>query len=369
MSRTYDPKVVMDLLVNCGGRCTICNKDVMNDWRRHKKINTAQKAHIKAFSDLGPRPDKNLSKEERNSYDNLMILCPSCHATIDEKVGSKEYTVEWLRKKKKDKEEGIKRILDVFNDKESDFIKYSSAIGNQNFNINDEDIYRNCFLNNFFSHNDIINLSEDNNEEDIDASIKELNKKFETRIQRGIDNGKSNTYCLFAKAPQPLLISLGRLFNDKHDVKIFTSHRDNVWKYNDFISDVKFSINKPIKFNKDNSVVLLVNSTATIGYERVKNIFGKDVDIWEINASEICVDKINNQKEIKNFYSIVVRALDDIGLVYGKNKIINLLPAMCNSLAITFGRAIFSKSHNKINVYDAKINVDTGIVDKFVITI
>ena len=164
MSRTYDPKVVRDLLVNCGGRCTICNKDVMNDWRTHKRINTAEKAHIKAFSDLGPRSDKSLSKEERNSYDNLMILCPGCHSTIDEKIGRKEYTVEWLKQKKKDKEKSIKKILDVFNDKESDFIKYSSAIGNQIFNINDEDICKICFINSFFSHNEIINLSEDNDE-------------------------------------------------------------------------------------------------------------------------------------------------------------------------------------------------------------
>lgn len=27
--------------------------------------------------------------------------------------------------------------------------------------------------------------------------------------------------------------------------------------------------------------------------------------------------------------------------------------AMCNSLAITFGRAIFQKAHNKINIYDS----------------
>lgn len=369
MSRTYDPKVVMDLMVNCGGRCTICNKDVMNDWRIHKRVNTAEKAHIKAFSDLGPRPDKSLSKQERNSYDNLMVLCPSCHSTIDEKVASKEYTVEWLRQKKKDKEERIKRILDVLNDKESDFIKYSSAIGNQNFNINDDDICGNCFVNNFFSHNDIINLGEDINEEDIETSIKELCKKFETRIQRGIDNGKSSTYCLFAKAPQPLLIYLGRLFNDKHDVKIFTSHRDNVWKYNDLISNVKFSICKPTSCNKENSVVIVVNSTATVDHERVKKVFGTGVDIWEINASEIGVDKINNQEELKNFYSIVVNVLDDIGFIYGKDKIINLMPVMCNSLAITFGRAIFCKAHNKINIYDSKRDENDVIVDELSLTI
>ena len=164
------------------------------------------------------------------------------------------------------------------------------------------------------------------------------------------------------------MIVLGRLFNDKQDVKIFTAHRDNIWKYNDLISKVEFNILKPVELNKSNEVVLLINSTTKISIERAKKLFGDQVDIWEINASDIGIDKINNQKELKNFYSVVVSILDEIGHIYGKDKTINLLPAMCNSLAITFGRAIFSKSHNCIKIYDT---TKTGekIVDKLVLTI
>ena len=42
-----------------------------------------QICHINARSKNGPRYDQNQSDEERNSYDNLLILCPNCHVIID----------------------------------------------------------------------------------------------------------------------------------------------------------------------------------------------------------------------------------------------------------------------------------------------
>ena len=80
---------------------------------------------------------------------------------------------------------------------------------------------------------------------------------------------------------------------------------------------------------------------------------GDDVEIWRIRATDIGVDKIGNQAELKAFYGICVDAIDKIGLLKEKNVEINVFSAVCNSLAITFGRAIFAKSHNNINIYDA----------------
>lgn len=53
--RKYDPQDVVRLMAASAGRCTICNADVMKDWLTHEKISTAEKAHIRAFSDFGPR--------------------------------------------------------------------------------------------------------------------------------------------------------------------------------------------------------------------------------------------------------------------------------------------------------------------------
>ncbi len=40
-------------------------------------------AHIFAANDDGPRPNAELSEEERGAYSNLILLCANCHTMID----------------------------------------------------------------------------------------------------------------------------------------------------------------------------------------------------------------------------------------------------------------------------------------------
>lgn len=59
-------------------------------------------AHIEANSDIGPRANPALSPQERNSYPNLILLCPTHHAVVD--AHDSTYTVEMLRTWKADQE-------------------------------------------------------------------------------------------------------------------------------------------------------------------------------------------------------------------------------------------------------------------------
>lgn len=51
--RNYDIHDVIALLVASGGRCHICNKDIMNDWRSHEKIKTANWRILKHLVTMG----------------------------------------------------------------------------------------------------------------------------------------------------------------------------------------------------------------------------------------------------------------------------------------------------------------------------
>ena len=352
MGRKYKEKTINRLLAASAGRCTICNNDVMNDWMTHKKIATAEKAHIKAFSDLGPRADKKLSVEERNAEENLMILCPTCHSTIDDQLAVGLYTVDILKKMKSEKELLIRQVLAELGPKKYDFVKFGSSIGAQNFAVDDNEILLAGFSKGLFSKDAIINLSEDCNMEDINTSVRLLDDKFSSRVQRAINNQQALDICLFGLAPQPLLIYLGTKFNDKHNIKVFTKHRDK-WVFDEKKEDLTvFKINAPAKKSKKNSIALVFAITSAVASERIRAVLGADADIWEVNPSSNGVDTICTQDEIAQFHRVVVNALDEIGNYYGKNVPINVFPVMCNSLAITLGRTWFAKSHNKLVIFD-----------------
>jgi len=68
-----------------------------------------ENCHIVAESDDGPRADKTMSLDRRNSYANLILLCRNHHKIIDAQEG--EYTVERLNRMKSEHETWVSEQL------------------------------------------------------------------------------------------------------------------------------------------------------------------------------------------------------------------------------------------------------------------
>ncbi|MFG3026906.1 HNH endonuclease [Streptomyces sp. NPDC048254] len=68
-------------------------------------------AHIVAESPNGPRGDSPLTTEERNRYENLILLCNQHHQLIDSDGALAMYTVERLQAMKEDHEKRVERRL------------------------------------------------------------------------------------------------------------------------------------------------------------------------------------------------------------------------------------------------------------------
>ena len=89
---------------DCGVKCVEQAND--ND----RSVIIGHIAHIEANSDSGPRANPNLSQQERNSYANLILLCPTHHRRVD--VQANTYTVETLRTWKAAQEARYNDFLD-----------------------------------------------------------------------------------------------------------------------------------------------------------------------------------------------------------------------------------------------------------------
>jgi hypothetical protein len=77
------------------GRCSICRIILMHDsLHRSASYPVGEQAHIVAESDNGPRGQSILLPEERDSYRNLILLCPTHHREID--TNEADYPVEKL---------------------------------------------------------------------------------------------------------------------------------------------------------------------------------------------------------------------------------------------------------------------------------
>lgn len=74
-------------------------------------VKLAEVAHIVAASDHGPRADVDATDEDLVSFNNLILLCPTCHTIVDKAPHS--FTVETMQQWKAQHEEIIRNALEI----------------------------------------------------------------------------------------------------------------------------------------------------------------------------------------------------------------------------------------------------------------
>src|SRR3972149_2165315 len=85
-TRHYSNRTLKILWGRAAGRCAVpeCRAELLVDATDHAPIVViGDIAHIEASSDRGPRANRRISPKERDSYENLILLCKNCHAKFD----------------------------------------------------------------------------------------------------------------------------------------------------------------------------------------------------------------------------------------------------------------------------------------------
>lgn len=98
MSRKYPQADVKILYGLAAARCAFpnCRKEVVLEGTPTDKTKQIGKiAHIVAHSENGPRSDSSYPKDKLDTYENWVLLCPTCHDTVD--AHENKYSVEYLR--------------------------------------------------------------------------------------------------------------------------------------------------------------------------------------------------------------------------------------------------------------------------------
>ena len=78
-------KVQRKLLAASGGFCgnPSCHRYLFDFFETGEITNIEELAHIIGQKKEGPRGENELSLSERDEFDNIILLCPTCHTIID----------------------------------------------------------------------------------------------------------------------------------------------------------------------------------------------------------------------------------------------------------------------------------------------
>lgn len=340
------------------GRCEFegCNKLLYQHEVTGASENLAEKAHIYAVKPGGARflPDNDGFK---NSVKNLILVCPQCHVIIDR--NEQKYTPDILFRMKKKHEERIYRLTEIGAEFHSHMVYYIANIAGTHLSVNDGDARNALALSGRYpsgiSPIDLGqqgNLVEDNEDDFYTSNAKNLGRAVKERIIDVVSEGAS--IALFSLAPQPLLMLVGRLLNDKYNVAVFQCHRRETdkWRWHEPTGQIKFHSILPDKPTSAASIALVFSLSSGIAPERIKSVLGDDVSIYSVTIDSPNRTFVTNPNIMDDFVFRSREIIEIIKQRHGKEKNIHVFPAMPASLAVRFGMDYMPKTDNKLLVYD-----------------
>jgi hypothetical protein len=361
ITRYINPKVERELWARSAGRCQFsgCNILLYKSPVTQERVNISEKAHIYSFSEDGPRGWGPFvtNKKELNNIDNIMLMCPSCHKTIDKDKNGNKYSADLLQKWKQEHEHRVVTVTNIASNKKSYPVFYGSNIGEQKSPIQKMEALEAMFPGRYPAQDPIL-LSmfcshEDNADEFWNTESKHLQRVFETNIVPLIDKNESVHFSLFALAPMPLLIQLGALFTDKIDVDVYQPIREpKTWKRQPYPKDFKFIANEPSDF--DYPPVLVISLSDRITVDRIISVIGEQVSIWNLTVDEKFLhnDFLRSPKQLSMLRKEIRHLMGSIKQKHGHNTPLHIFPAMPVSCAIEIGRARMPKADMPWVIYD-----------------
>ena len=359
----YIPKQIeMKLWLKSGGRCEYpgCSKALWRDDLTLTEMNRAYRAHIIAASPDGPRGHPKLSEELAQDFENLMLLCDTHHRLIDKK-DVEGHPPELLRRYKREHEERIERLTGIQPSRKTHVLMLSSNIGERKGRVSFEEARRAILPERYPSTNTGIhlNLAEDALRDDDDEfwalASKNISRQVKVRLERG-PNGKPISHLsIFALAPIPCLIHLGKEVGDIVSADVYQRQRgtgDWTWKTLED-EDFQYQVVKPEENEGGHArIALNLSLSGTIQQEAIRAVMDEPYDTYTLTIRQPRRTFLKSQEQLELFSNTFRELLSEIREAHGEHTEIHLFPAIPNSVAVQIGRLLLPKADPPLHIYD-----------------
>ncbi len=358
MSNTYIPiNIKRDLWFAAHGRCEFagCNKLLSLHGVTMDNCNISNYAHIIGDSPKGPRGNKKYSKALSKDINNLILLCPECHTLVDSDC--EKYSVEILRNMKREHEERILRVTGIRPTMKSLVVAYGPKIGTDTLLFDKNELHNTIFPERYPADPTPIEIQMQNSVVEDGEPLfweneqRQIESICTTKILERIKKGEITHISLFALGPQPLLVKLGTVLNDKYPVTVFQKHRTpDVWRWLDEDVHNDIYLMTPDDLTKEPVLVIALSANAIM--KRIEKRYGHQASIWTITCNSPSNDMLRNQSQLIQFNKIARSAMDAIKTAHPeaeKLKIYMAAPAAC---AVELGRIRMPKADLPWVIYD-----------------
>jgi len=357
-TRKISPLTRLLLFVQAGGRCQFdgCNKYLFEHPLTLAEGNFSEMAHIVAFSREGPRGNVSLPSTLVNDVRNLMLLCPQCHKLIDDHPD--QYTVTTLEKYKRKHEERIRHVTGLGPDLKTTVVQLKTKVAGQLVAIPIAQVTEAVSPRYpTDARGYVIDLT-DINDEDlgfVQTAMQKIKRETERLYEPGMDVTETRHISLFALAPIPLLIFLGRQLSNKIPVDVYQRHRDTEdWVWKTVGEPVEYKFHKLRSGHNQKNVAIVLSLSGKIHFDSLPREIDDSYSVYEITltGAEPNPTFLRLREDIINFKEIYQASLRTILRDHGNIEKIHFFPAVPAPVAVLCGRELLPKVDPKLLVYD-----------------
>jgi hypothetical protein len=346
------------LFVRAGGRCEFdgCNTYLLEHHLTLTDGNFAEIAHVVAFKPDGPRGREGSRPEDINDVNNLMLLCPRCHKLIDD--NPQGYTRKTLEEYKARHEQRIRHVTDLGPERSTSVVVFKAPIGGEAVAIPFDQIVEATSPRYPRSRDGVvIDLTQVTDEGP--AFTKAAMQTIQQRVRRLFEPGgeieKSQHVSLFALAPIPLLVFLGRQLSNKVPADLYQRHRDTEdWTWKTTGEPVRYILRKMGSGQRGNAVALVLSLSGRIRLTDLPGAVRQNSAIYELTLDGQTPKPtyLRLRHDLESFRGAYQEVLGTIVRDHGLLKTIDLFPAVPAPVAVLCGRELLPKVHPGLRVFD-----------------
>jgi len=344
------------LWVRAGGRCTLCKTYLLEGNLSAAEVPLGEGAHIvgREESDKSARGLHELPVNERDTVDNLMLACPSCHTEIDKQFVAGLLHVDFLRAKKREHEADIKQQTGLAKDHRTAIVRMAGEIRGARVIEMPRDAAAEAvihssgrfphFVESYDRQGVEIDLRDLPGEEPLTDNYYEtarakIDRAVENQIRPAIQEGAIKHLSVFAFARLPLLVYLGTKLDDGFPLDVYQRHRSSgSWSWPTEILTAGFNVTRSADGDRDTTeAVLITNLSGTTSIADLPS--GLDgLPIWSVDVNgDTAEDVFRSPADLGAFVETIRAFFTKLESTHKGIKQLHLFGAMPISAALAFG--------------------------------
>lgn len=308
--KRLNPTTEKILWAMCAGRCEKCGRLIYQHPLSKAVGNFAQIAHNLPVATNGPRANFKVidSDSDINDVSNLLLLCYDCHREIDE-ISPDKYSPDVLKRIKFDFEEFILKATNVERVEPTLVIKYSPNLHNKRLQVTG--VQKALFPEKYIKEEVDLTLCNSTyavgDTEFWSIEEKNLVRTFNQKVLPAIENYKDGfiNVSVFAIGPIPLLVKLGALLSNKHNIDVYQLKKapQSTWEWEYANTNTEYVINYIKEVKNPEKVIIMFSISGIIRYEEVKkSISTENSIVVEIRTNQTPFDDfLRNKVQLDKF--------------------------------------------------------------------